>query len=420
MADASNDFAALTRQYLDLWGQALRSANVQPMAGTSVPGMAGMAGMRDVLEAWTRQAGFGGAMEHFSRQSSDWYAQMQQVAAQFIGRDHRAADVAAAWREAFAGANPFASLMEGMRGPGLESIAQWSEAGMPSLHGLRAETAAAMRMPAFGFTREHQERLQALALAQLRWQEAQQDYAKLMGTASRDAFSRFESKLADHEEPGRQISSVRGLFDLWVEAAEEAWAELALSPEYRHAFGALVNAQMRQRAAAQAIGEQVASTYGWPERGELDSAHRKIAELERQVRRIQRPSPVSAAGDSVAGGAEGKRAPATEPVAEVSSLKPAAKAAASKVSASKATVSKAIATKATATKVSATKVGATKTSASKATPAPAAITGKAAGVAKRAATAGAANRIAKAAKQPAKQAKASKNARAGKPAARRR
>ena len=406
MADASNDFAALTRQYLDLWGQALRSANVQPMAGTSVPGMAGMAGMRDVLEAWTRQAGFGGAMEHFSRQSSDWYAQMQQVAAQFSGRDHRAADVAAAWREAFAGANPFASLMEGMRGPGLESIAQWSEAGMPSLHGLRAETAAAMRMPAFGFTREHQERLQALALAQLRWQEAQQDYAKLMGTASRDAFSRFESKLADHEEPGRQISSVRGLFDLWVEAAEEAWAELALSPEYRHAFGALVNAQMRQRAAAQAIGEQVASTYGWPERGELDSAHRKIAELERQVRRIQRPSPVSAAGDSVAGGAEGKRAPATEPVAEVSSLKPAAKAAASKVSASKATASK----------TPATQVGATKTNASKATPAPAAITGKAAGVAKRAATAGAANRSAKTAKQ----AKASTNARAGKPAARRR
>ena len=220
-------------------------------------------------------------MEHFNRQSSDWYAQMQQVAARFSGRDHSAGDVAAAWREAFAGTHPFAGLMDGMRGPGLETIAQWGEAGMPSLHGLRAETAAALRMPAFGFTREHQERLQALALAQLRWQEAQQEYARLMAKASRDAFSRFESRLASHEEPGRQISSVRALFDLWVDAAEEAWAELALSHEYRHAFGALVNAQMRQRAAAQAIGEQVASTYGWPERGELDSAHRKIAELER-------------------------------------------------------------------------------------------------------------------------------------------
>lgn len=333
MADASNDFAALTRQYLDLWGQALRGAAPQPMAGMGLPGAPGMSGMRDMLEAWGRQAGFGGAMEHFTRQSSDWYAQMQQVAAQFSGRDHSASDVAAAWREAFRGANPFAGLMEGMRGPGLESIAQWSEAGMPSLHGLRAETAAAMRMPAFGFTREHQERLQALALAQLRWQDAQQEYAKLMATASRDAFSRFESKLTAHEEPGRQISSVRALFDLWVEAAEEAWAELALSPEYRHAFGALVNAQMRQRAAAQAIGEQVASTYGWPERGELDSAHRKIAELERQLRRMQRPAAAAAAvGDTLTSRVTTKkRAPASQPADSVT----AGKGSAAKVAAPK-------------------------------------------------------------------------------------
>lgn len=286
MADASNDFAALARQYLDLWGQALHGA-----ASRSSPDPA-VSGLSDMLDAWARQVGaqggFGAALEHFSRQNSDWYAQMQRVAARFSGREHSASEVAAAWRDAFGGAHPFAGLVEGMRGPGLESIAQWGEAGMPSLHGLRAETAAALRMPAFGFSREHQERLQALALAQLRWQDAQQEYARLMAKTSRDAFSRFESKLAEHEEPGRQIGSVRALFDLWVDAAEEAWADMALSQEYRHAFGALVNAQMRQRAAAQAIGEQAASTYGWPERRELDSAHRKIAELERQLRRLQR------------------------------------------------------------------------------------------------------------------------------------
>ena len=212
---------------------------------------------------------------------------------------------------------------------------------MPSLHGLRAETAAAMRMPAFGFAREHQERLQALALAQLRWQEAQQDYGRLMAKASRDAFSRFESKLASHEEPGRQISSVRALFDLWVEAAEEAWAELALSQEYRHAFGALVNAQMRQRAAAQAIGEQVASTYGWPERGELDSAHRKIAELERQLRRMQRaPVPKKPpAAKAASANAPAKKAPAEGAARRVATkmagkiVKPAAKDSAAGVNA---------------------------------------------------------------------------------------
>lgn len=327
MAEASNDFAALTRQYLDLWGQALRGAAPQPGLDP------GQFGLGDMFEAWRRQAGgqggFGAAMEHFNRQSSDWYAQMQQVAARFAGRDHSAGDVAAAWREAFGGSHPFAGLMEGMRGPGLETIAQWGEAGMPSLHGLRAETAAALRMPAFGFSREHQERLQALALAQLRWQEAQQEYARLLAKASRDAFSRFESRLASHEEPGQQISSARALFDLWVDAAEEAWAELALSQEYRHAFGALVNAQMRQRAAAQAIGEQVASTYGWPERGELDSAHRKIAELERQLRRMQR-APTPAAAGSVAPGKPSPKRTSAASKPSVARAAPGEKAAAKK------------------------------------------------------------------------------------------
>ena len=106
--------------------------------------------------------------------------------------------------------------------------------------------------------------------------------------------ARFEAKLAEHEEPGRQIGSVRALFDLWVDAAEEAWAQMALSPEYRHAFGEMVNAQMRQRAAAQAVGEQAAATFGWPARSELDGAYRRLAEVERQLRRLQRRDVVPA------------------------------------------------------------------------------------------------------------------------------
>ena len=63
-----------------------------------------------------------------------------------------------------------------------------------------------------------------------------------MAKTSQDAYARFESKLAEREEPGRQLGSVRALFDLWVDAAEEAYAASALSLEYRKAYGELVNA----------------------------------------------------------------------------------------------------------------------------------------------------------------------------------
>ena len=322
MAHGSDNFEALARQYWGMWGDAMRGAHPQP--GET----AGMQGFRDALGAWTGAVGgtgFDNVLGHFNRQTGDWFAQMQQVAARFAGQDHDARDVAQAWRQALGG-NPFQGLFHGMRGPGLEGLEQWNEAAAPWLHAVRNEAAGTLGMPAFGFTREHQERLQAQAQALLRWQEALVAYNGLMARTSQDAYGRFESKLAEREEPGRQVDSVRGLFDLWVDAAEEAYAQTALSPDYRKAYGELVNAQMQLRAATQAIAEQAANLLGMPSRTELDSAHRKIAELERQLRRMQRNADV----DLVAA-TRTAPAPAAKPkVAKQAARKPVAKKAAAK------------------------------------------------------------------------------------------
>jgi len=300
MAHDSNDFEALARQYWGMWGDAARSA---PGAGGpgSMGSMGGLQGFRDAMEGWTRSVGGAGssgandALSHFNRQSQHWYGQMQQVAAQFAGQAHSARDVADAWRKLIGGngSELFQSLFEGMQGPGMQQLQQWSDAAAPWLQSMHKEAATTLGMPTFGFAREHQERLQGVGRAQLDWQQALGAYHALLGKVSQDAFSRFESKLIDREEPGRQIGSVRALFDLWVDAAEEAYAEAALSVEYRHAYGTLVNTQMRLRNAMQSIIEQNATSVGLPGRAELDSAHRKIAELERLVRRIQRNAEAS-------------------------------------------------------------------------------------------------------------------------------
>ncbi len=265
MAQATDDFQALARRYWGMWGEALRDAGAA--AGLD----AGRQGFGDALDGWRLQAGgpgdLGPLLDHVARQGKDWFARMQQVASQFAGRDHSARDVAEAWRNALGlQGDPFRDLLRGMRGPGLQDLQQWSEAAAPWLHGLRGEAGALLGMPAFGFAREHQERAQALAQSQLRWQDALSAWQALMGKASQDAFDRFESKLAEREEPGRQIGSVRALFDLWVDAAEDAYAELALSPEFRRVYGELANAQMRLRADAHAIAEQAATLMGLPGR----------------------------------------------------------------------------------------------------------------------------------------------------------
>src|SRR3546814_647672 len=192
---------------------------------------------------------------------------MQQVAAQFGGGQASAAEVAAAWKRAVAsaGGNPFADLMRGMRGPGLQGFEQWFEQARPYLDGLRGEALSWLRTPTFGFAREHQGRWQQLALAMADYQQCTQAYDALMQEATRDAFGLFEDKLAECEEPGRQIQSARALFDLRADAAEDAYAKIALSHEFREVYGTLDDAQQRLRGWVERESEHVGNS-SWRER----------------------------------------------------------------------------------------------------------------------------------------------------------
>lgn len=353
MASDTADFERLARQYWGAWGDAMR--NAVPGMAPPDPVRAGTQAWQEAVDWWTRQAGIRPAHEdvlsRFNRQSSDWYAQMQQVAAQFGGADNTAAEVAQAWKQALAGSgtiNVFADMLKSMAGRGLHGAEQWSEDMAPFLHAMRTDAGAWLQMPTFGFAREHQERSQALAAAQLECQEASNAFNTLMLKASEDAFAVFERKLAEHEAPGLQINSPRKLFDLWIDAAEQAYAEIALSKEYREVYGNLVNAQMKLRAGVQKEVELASASLGMPTRSELDGAHRKIVELERALRKL-RDAASSPAPATPPRGEVRKPVPARKPAKATAAAKKSAKPA--KAGKGKPASSKDPSTKAPAKKV---------------------------------------------------------------------
>jgi class III poly(R)-hydroxyalkanoic acid synthase PhaE subunit len=314
-ASGMGDFETLARQYWSAWGEALRAGATPPSSG--VPDW------KDAVDWWSRLARGGreeanDAVERFNRQARDWYGQMQQLAAQFAGHDASAADIAAEWKSALgaAGENPFPEMFRALRGDGAGGLDQWMENASPWLDAMRREAGGWLGMPAFGLGREHQERLQKLGQAQLELQQREAAYNALMLKALQRACELFESKLAACEEPGRQLKSARALYDLWIDAAEEAYADVALSPEFRDAYGAYTNAQMRLRAGVQQEVERAGALFGMPTRTEVDAAHRKIAELERALRRMRDAQPQ-------AGAPEAK--PAAKPASKPVSPPPAAK-----------------------------------------------------------------------------------------------
>ncbi|BDU16203.1 class III poly(R)-hydroxyalkanoic acid synthase subunit PhaE [Lysobacter auxotrophicus] len=281
-----DEFEAWNRRYWNAWGDALRAT--QPSATPAMPGW------NEAVDWWSQFARGGltqgdEAVTRFNAQAQGWFGQMQQLAAQFAGRPANAADIASAWKQALGGdgANPFAQVFANMPGSAQTDPSKLFETFAPWLQSMQQGGRSWLSLPAFGFAREHQERWQQLAQAQLDLQQQSQAYQALLAEAGQDAFARFERKLEERSAPGKQLDSVRALFDVWIDAAEEAYADIALSPRFRDAYAALVNAQMTLRGRMQKEVEQIGSQFGMPTRTEVDSAHRKIVELEREQRRLR-------------------------------------------------------------------------------------------------------------------------------------
>ncbi|WDS36519.1 poly(R)-hydroxyalkanoic acid synthase subunit PhaE [Pseudoxanthomonas sp.] len=286
---------AMGRQAWEAWGEALRKAASAPLE-TAAPAWQQVPGG---WPGWTppQGGGAGDVMERFDGLARHWFGRMQNVASQFADRDNTPEEIVAAWRQAMGAteAKPYPDLFSSLFGQGATGLDGMSEQWMPWLESLRGPLQDWAKTPAFGPAREHQQRWKALLQAQQALREANERYQRMLEESSRQAYALFEEKLGVRVGEGEPLDSARALFDEWIDAAEDAYAQMALSEEFREVYGTLANAQMRMRAGVQREIEQLGGMLGLPTRTEVDAAHRKIAELERMLRRVMRGAGIDAA-----------------------------------------------------------------------------------------------------------------------------
>ncbi|MGH8146316.1 MAG: class III poly(R)-hydroxyalkanoic acid synthase subunit PhaE [Rhodanobacteraceae bacterium] len=291
-ASAPTDWQALSRQYWDAWTDATRKAFGSQAADDFAPGKMPW---HEGLEQWSRLFHAGKArdtqsetVERLLAGARSYFALLQSLAE----KGAQGSVDPQAWSEAvrsafnFPGAdaalidNPLARALRELAGQGAKGFEQMMEGLQPAMR----EARALLDLPAFGYAREHQEHYQRMAKAMLDYQHQLNRYNALIARASRRAFEVFEDKLAERDEPGRQVETVRGLYDLWVDAAEQAYADVALSDEFREVYGALVNAQMRVRKHMQQEVEKVSNDLGIPTRSEIDSIGKRVHALHRDAK----------------------------------------------------------------------------------------------------------------------------------------
>src|SRR5690348_7919613 len=298
---AFNDWQAMSQRYWNAWNEATRKAFEGGAPASSAAGAPWQQGLEQWSRLFAQQPSQNEVAERMLAGAKSYFALLQSLAAKSMGEAGKLD--AQAWsdtlREAFnfPGAdaalfdNPLARALREIAGQGAKGFEQMMENVAP----FTQELHAMLGIPAFGYLREHQEHYQKLAQGMLDYQQQTNRYNMLIARASHRGFELFEDKLAERGEPGRQVESVRALYDLWVDAAEEAYAEVALSPEFREVYGALVNAQMRVRQHVQQEVERVAIDLGMPTRTEIDSIGKRLHETRRELKRQAEAAPDLAA-----------------------------------------------------------------------------------------------------------------------------
>jgi polyhydroxyalkanoate synthase subunit PhaE len=249
-APANDDLLTRSLASLKAYGSWLQQA-----AGAGAAGLGPM-GMMGNMGNWQQPATMQPFLAAFTPPFAQTIAGLDSASA--FGLDHQ-------WQ----------SWLQAMQRAGMNGMGNIGSMGtMPSL-------------PTFGLTREMQLDQQALAAAIHDYTQINARYHTLLQQVNTQGIARLQELLGQHAEPGKQLDSMKALYDLWVDAMEAAYAEMALSDEYRDVFGALVNAQMQVRKLQQQQTEQMCRELGIPTRSEVHSLGQRLQQLRRDMQARQ-------------------------------------------------------------------------------------------------------------------------------------
>ena len=217
-----------------------------------------------------------------STPQNDWQQQIQQL---------------------FSGAGqPFSHGFAGADNAGAKTFVDQWQAWLNSHQ--KADASAAKSQPpgaaGFGFGNDPHAQQQALADAIAKHLEALQRYQALMQRSNAQAIEKLQARLSKLAAPGQQIESLKVLYDLWVDCAEEAYAEIALSEEFREAYGEMVNTQIRVRQLQQEQTEYLCQQLGIPTRSDVSSLGERLHALRREMRQGKTAPPADHADELAA------------------------------------------------------------------------------------------------------------------------
>ncbi len=140
-----------------------------------------------------------------------------------------------------------------------------------------------LSIPAVGYMREWQEQTQGGVRLTIDYQKALQEYLHAHGRLGADALERLAAKIIERAEQGREINTLREVYDLWIDCGEEAYSAFVFTEEYADIYARLVNALMALKHHNQTAVDEVAGSLNLPTHQGIMTVQRRQQELRREI-----------------------------------------------------------------------------------------------------------------------------------------
>ena len=101
-----------------------------------------------------------------------------------------------------------------------------------------------LSIPGVGYTRESQEQVQEGIRLWNEYQKVSQEFNEALYKVGMDSLDVMREKILAMAREGKEIKSLREIYDLWIDCNEETYADFVYTPEYSRLYGRLTNALM--------------------------------------------------------------------------------------------------------------------------------------------------------------------------------
>jgi len=151
-----------------------------------------------------------------------------------------------------------------------------------------SDYAALADLPPLGPTREWELKRRRVQHSVKGEFEAAGAVGRLNAAIYRTAIKRFMQAINRNDPADGDITTLRELYDFWIDIAETAYREKVMTDQYAKAFGRYINASAERSRAWQDLVEEYQQAMNLPQRQEIDALIKGQHALREEVRELSR------------------------------------------------------------------------------------------------------------------------------------